>query len=274
MAIVLVRGTGDVGSAVAHRLFSEGHSVLLHDRPRPSHARRGMAFTDSLFIGYSELEGILAKRAHDLDGLRRMLQCRRAIPVSDRRFEALLEEIRPDVLVDARMRKREVPERQRGLAPLVIGLGPNCRPGENVDVAIETAHGASLGAVIRSGATSELAGEPQALDGHGRERFVYAPRAGTMHTSLGCGDRVSKGMVVGDVDGEVLLSPLDGWLRGLASDGAEVELGAKIVEVQTGRPNDTRGLAARPSRIAQGVADVVSCSRAVLEKSPQRDQDA
>jgi hypothetical protein len=38
-------------------------------------------------------------------------------------------------VIDARMRKRAVPEGQRGLAPLTIGLGPNFIAGENVDVA-------------------------------------------------------------------------------------------------------------------------------------------
>lgn len=43
MALVLVRGSGDVGSAVALRLREAGHRVVVHDDPRPAHARRGMA---------------------------------------------------------------------------------------------------------------------------------------------------------------------------------------------------------------------------------------
>lgn len=49
MARFLVRGSGDVGSAIALRLRSLGHAVVLHDIPRPAHARRGMAFTDAFF---------------------------------------------------------------------------------------------------------------------------------------------------------------------------------------------------------------------------------
>ena len=41
---VVVRGTGDVGSAVAHALFGAGLAVALHDDPRPAATRRGMAF--------------------------------------------------------------------------------------------------------------------------------------------------------------------------------------------------------------------------------------
>ncbi len=49
-ATVLVRGCGDVGSAVAHGLFGAGYRVLIHDDPGPAHTRRGMAFTDALAV--------------------------------------------------------------------------------------------------------------------------------------------------------------------------------------------------------------------------------
>ena len=45
MATILVRGSGDIGSAIAYALFNTGYRVLLHDDPRPAHARRAMAFT-------------------------------------------------------------------------------------------------------------------------------------------------------------------------------------------------------------------------------------
>ena len=34
MTVVIVRGLGDIGSAVAHLLFREGYGVVLHDDPR------------------------------------------------------------------------------------------------------------------------------------------------------------------------------------------------------------------------------------------------
>jgi xanthine dehydrogenase accessory factor len=69
----LVRGVGDIGSAVAHRLFREGYAVVLHDEPHPSTTRRGMAFADAVFDGHAILEGVRAVRATDLDGAKAML---------------------------------------------------------------------------------------------------------------------------------------------------------------------------------------------------------
>src|SRR5690349_9785898 len=99
MAVVLIRGTGDVGSAVAAVLCRAGHRVVLHDGSAPSHTRRGMAFVDALYKGTAELEGLLAKRVNRLRDLLPMLKCRRAVPVSDAPLKEVIAKLRPEVLV-------------------------------------------------------------------------------------------------------------------------------------------------------------------------------
>jgi xanthine dehydrogenase accessory factor len=83
MPSALVRGAGDVGSAVAHALHVADFAVLLHDDPRPSHARRGMSFTDALYDGVSMLAGVIGKRARDASDLSPMMRCHRAIALTD-----------------------------------------------------------------------------------------------------------------------------------------------------------------------------------------------
>jgi len=259
MSTVLVRGTGDVGSAVATLLFRDGHTVVLHDAASPPHARRGMAFVDALYEGTAELDGLLAKRAPGIDALPWMLGCRRALPVTDAPLDAVVAEVRPDVVVDARMQKRRAPDVPPGLAPYTIGVGPNFRAGVDVDVAIETQWGDDLGAIVRRGPTRALAGDPQPIDGHARDRFVYAPADGTFRTTLLIGDAVAAGTEVGRLDDVPVFAPLSGCLRGLAHDGADVRTGAKIVEVDPrGDPGAVRGLGERPRRIAQGVLRAVN----------------
>lgn len=259
MAIVLVRGTGDVGSAVAAVLARAGHQVVLHDGASPSHTRRGMSFVDALYDGTAELEGMLAKRVRSLGDLAYMLKCRRAMPVVDAPLEGVMASVRPDVLVDARMRKHQRPESQRGLAPLTIGLGPNFEAGKNVDLAIETKWGDDLGRVIRKGAALELEGEPQPIDGHGRERYVYAPVAGVFTTRLNVGDVVTQGQEIARIDEAAILAPLTGCLRGLTHNGATVAVRTKIVEIDPrGDPKLVYGFGGRPKRIAEGVLEAVS----------------
>lgn len=268
MALILVRGTGDVGSAVAHALFRAGHRVVLHDVPMPAHLRRGMSFTDVLFNGDAELDGVRAKHSQGLDALRHMVKCGRAIPVVDIGLRAVVQAIKPDVVVDARMQKRQTAEKQRGLAPLTIGLGPQFVAGKDADVAVETAWGEHLGAVIKSGPTLALAGEPADLGGHRRDRFVYAPVAGRFHTNLNIGDHVAAGEEVARVGARRLTAPLSGCLRGLTREGAWAEVGAKVIEVDPrGDSALVRGLGERPSRIAAGVLQAVSDAPAKLGDS-------
>ena len=105
-------------------------------------------------------------------------------------FAEVIEATAWAAVIDARMRKRAVPERQRGIAPLTIGLGPNFIAGDTVDLAIETMWGERLGAIIETGATLPLGGEPRPIGGIGRARFVYAPVAGRFKTRAHIGGLV------------------------------------------------------------------------------------
>ena len=69
MTRALVRGIGDVGSATADALYRAGMAVVIHDLPEPAWTRRKMAFTDAVFDGSVEWEGVRAVRADDLASL-------------------------------------------------------------------------------------------------------------------------------------------------------------------------------------------------------------
>jgi xanthine dehydrogenase accessory factor len=255
---ILVRGSGDVASAAAHLLFRSGFAVVMHESPQPTATRRKMAFTDAVFDGSAWLEGLEGRRIDDLSVLLAALEARQFIPLSVADFALVLREAAPAVLVDARMRKHSQPETQRGLAPLTLGLGPGFEAGQTVDVAIETGRGPDLGRVIRSGAAAPLWGEPVALAGHARDRYVYAPLEGIFRTGMQVGDQVRRGQVVAEINGQPLTAPLDGVLRGLTRDGVPVAFKTKVIEVDPrGQDAQVSGIAERPAKIAQGVLQAV-----------------
>jgi len=255
--IVLVRGVGDVGSAVAHRLFREGYAVVVHDDPQPTTSRRGMAFTDAVFDGHADLEGLRALLADDLEGTQRLLMEREAIPVYVQPIGPLLAAMTPAVLVDARLRKHSAPEGQHGLAPLTVVLGPGFVAGRHADVVIETSWD-DLGRVITEGGSLPLSGEPRDIDGHARDRYVYAPIEGLFRTRSRIGDRVRQGQEVARIDSMPLTAPLDGVLRGLTRDAVPVTVRTKVVEVDPrGRVGEVRGIVERPRRIADGVLSAI-----------------
>lgn len=255
---VLIRGSGDIGSAVACKLFRAGYAVVVHDAPQPTTTRRRMAFTDAIFEGCAHLEGVEARRVDDLERLLPLLAAHQIIPVLVIELAILLEALWPDVLVDARMRKHHQPEVQRGLAQLTIGLGPNFVAGVTTDLVVETSWGESLGQVLERGATQPLQGEPRPLGGHSRDRYVYAPVAGIFRTAYEVGDLVEQGQEVACLGSTLLSAPLTGILRGLTKNGVPVSVGTKVIEVDPrGDAAMITGIGERPGQIAAGVLQAV-----------------
>jgi xanthine dehydrogenase accessory factor len=154
---------------------------------------------------------------------------------------------------------------------MTIGLGPGFVAGVHADIAIETAWGDSLGAVIESGPTRPFEGEPRPIGGAGRERYVYASKAGRFQTDRRIGDCVAAGEEVATLDGDLVVAPLAGVLRGLSARGARIGNGQKIVEVD---PRGDRslcfGLGERPHRVAMGVVGAL-LRRGILARVPARE---
>jgi len=254
---VLIRGSNDVASAVAHRLFEAGYAVVVHDDPKPTVTRRRMAFTDAIFDGETTLEGVTAKRVESIT-LRARLLAPTYIPIVVSDFYRLIEKLRPQVLVDARMRKHKKPPRQFHFAPLVIGLGPNFVVGTNVHIAIETARGEELGRVITKGKTRDLEGEPISFEGHARDRYVYAPLTGKFSTRFQVGDIITAGQVIAAINETQLTAPISGVLRGITHDNVPVEQHTKVIEIDPrGEQAQISGIGERPARIAEGVLTAI-----------------
>lgn len=255
--VAIVLGSGDVGSAVALLLRRAGFAVVLCDAADPGWSRRGMAFTDAWYVGNAELDGDASVFCASVKSIPAVLGRHRLIAATTWSWRGVAQAFSATAVVDARMRKRGEGDDLRAGAPpglLTVGLGPGFAAGRNADVAIETTWGARLGAVVTAGATEPFAGEPRAVGGAGRERFVYAPLAGRFATGYRIAARVSKGEVVGAVGGRTIVAPLDGVLRGLAAHGARIGEGAKVVEVDPrGDPALCYGPGERPVAIARGV---------------------
>jgi len=182
----------------------------------------------------------------------------------------LLAELRPDVLVDARMRKHGEPEVQCGLAPFTVGLGPALVVGRHADVVVETSW-QRLGEVLTDGTSLPLVGEPRALGGHGRDRYVYAPVDGIFRTKARIGDAVRRGQEIAEIDLMTLAAPLDGVLRGLTHDGVPVTVRTKVIEVDPRGPAaEVRGIGERPRQIAAGVLKAIRVRAAAPDLRARR----
>jgi xanthine dehydrogenase accessory factor len=255
--VAIVIGSGDVGSAVAVVLRRAGFAVVVCDSADAPWSRRGMAFTDAWYVGTAELDGEAAVFCSSVKSIPTVLARKELIAATTWSWQGAAAALQPVAVIDARMRKRADGDALRAHAPdgaLTIGIGPGFVAGGNVDTAIESSWGEQMGAIVTSGATLLLAGEPHLIGDAGRERFVYAPKADRFATGRRIADRVAAGEVVGALGDTVVLAPLTGVLRGLAANGARVPERIKIVEVDPrGDPALCFGLGERPLAVAHGV---------------------
>jgi xanthine dehydrogenase accessory factor len=155
------------------------------------------------------------------------------------------------------MRKHSQPEVQRDYADLVIGLGPDLVAGHHAHIVIETSW-EGLGTVITAGVSLPLAGEPREIEGHARDRYIYAPFDGVFRTKASIGDQVHQGQAIAEIGSTVLYAPLDGVLRGLTRDGVPVTERTKVIEVDPrGAGAEVRGIGERPRRIAEAALTAI-----------------
>lgn len=255
---IIVRGSNDVASAVAHRLFSAGYSVVIHEVSKPTDTRRKMSFTDAIFEGETSLEGVSARKIVGVPAVQTALVNHIFIPIHVGTFHRLVKKLSPQVIVDARMRKHKKPMSQIHLAPLTLGLGPNFIAGVNVRIAIETARGEDLGRVITTGRTTPLKGEPISIEGHARDRYLYAPYAGDFKTTFQIGEMVTEDQVIASINDMPLTAPISGVIRGLTHDSVPVELRTKVIEIDPRcKKAQIDGIGERPMRIANGVLTAI-----------------
>jgi xanthine dehydrogenase accessory factor len=260
--VAIVLGCGDVGSAVAHALHRADCAVVLIDAADPAWPRRGMAYVDTWYHGTAELAGVAACFCASVRSIPFVLDRRDMIAATTWSWRGVAMALQPFALVDARVAKRALPPSLKGESPaplVTIGLGPGFCAGVHVDVAVETAWGDALGAVIEAGATRPFEGEPRPIGGAGRERYVYASQPGRFQTLRRIGERAEAGEAIAMLEGETIVAPLSGVLRGLSARGARIASGQKIVEIDPrGDPALCFGLGERPRRIAEGVIEALA----------------
>ncbi len=252
--LILIKGGGDIATAVAVRLHQAGRRVVVVEAPAAPILRRAMSFGAAIDQGEVVIEGIQSRPAWTAPETATLL-AQQVVPVWTAGWEGALDALQPEVLVDARMMKRERnSETRRDHAPLVIGLGPGFVAGKDVHLVIETNHGANLGRIIRDGEAEPHTGVARLVEGYGNERYTYAPADGMFLTSKGIGAKVEADELLGRVGAAELRSRFAGIVRGILRSGTEVRKGQRLVDVYP-RSDETvtRTFTDRARKIADAV---------------------
>jgi len=226
---VLIKGAGDLATGVGARLWRCGFPVVMTELAQPLTIRRTVAFAEAVYEGQVTVEEITARRVTDLAEIESAWRAN-TLPILTGCDDACVGVIKPDVLVDATLAKRNVGTRITD-APFVIGLGPGFVAGQDVHAIVETNRGHYLGRVLWSGSAQPDTGVPGDIAGFGRERVIYAPADDVFEHRVEIGDEVRAGDVVGLAGQTPVLAPITGVLRGLIHDGVSVKAGLKIGDV-------------------------------------------
>lgn len=231
--LIIVRGGGDIATGTIHRLHRCGYPVLVLETGSPSAIRRQVAFSEAIYDGQSEIEGVTCLKVSDFAEAKAVLEAG-AIPMMMDEMCEILKEVRPWALVDAILAKKNLGT-NRNMADKTIGLGPGFAAGEDVDLVIETMRGHNLGRIISRGTALPNTGTPGLIGGAGKERVIHSPAMGILFGKVRIGDRVEKGQPVAVIvtgQGEVVVeASLTGLVRGLIRDGYPVAKGFKIADI-------------------------------------------
>jgi len=174
--IVLIKGGGEVASGVAHRLFRAHFKVCLTEIHHPKAVSRGVAFSEAIYDGKKEVEGVVAKLVKSASDILRVWK-ESKLPIIVDPKATIRDTLHPDILIDAIMAKRNLETRLTD-APLVIGLGPGFQAGKDVHLVVETNNSESLGKVIFDGESEKNTGAPIPIGGLTFERVLHSPENG------------------------------------------------------------------------------------------------
>jgi len=226
---ILIRGGGELASAVACRLAECRMRIVMTEVPQPQAVRRNVSFCEAVYDGVKAVEG---KTARLVRTPAEVFDCwgkgELALLVDP---EAVIKDtLKPDVVIDAIIAKKNLGTSMAD-APLTIGLGIGFEAGRDVHAVIETNRGHNLGRVIRQGIAEADTGHPGVIAGYGKERVFRAPQAGVFRTAKNIGDLVQAGDIVAYVDSEPVRVAIPGIIRGLLRDGTPVERGMKSGDV-------------------------------------------
>ena len=226
--LIIIRGAGDLATAVAIRLHNSGFRVVCLEVAKPTVIRRTVSFAQAVFEGQACVENVRA-RLVSIDDIDKTFS-EDVVPVLIDPAGDAIRILHPAVLIDAIIAKRNLGT-TRNMAPFTVALGPGFVAGVDVDCVVETARGHNLARLIYSGSAAPNTGIPGNIEGFTSERVIHSPCSGTFRSVKNIGDIVAKGDVIAEVNGMPVYATIDGMIRGLLHDGLDVPEHFKIADI-------------------------------------------
>lgn len=271
--LVVIRGAGDIASGIALRLFRAGMQVVMCDLAVPTSIRRTVCFSEAIRLGEVCVEDVRGVLCESAASAREEAAAGNVAVLVDPAARCV-EELRPGVLVDAILAKRNLGT-ARDMAPVVVGVGPGFTAQVDCDAAVETMRGHYLGRVYYDGSPIPNTAVPGLIGGYAGERVMRAPADGVFEPCVEIGAQVKAGDVCATVNGEPMRATIDGVVRGLLQAGVPVREGMKSGDVDPRcHPEYIRSSSDKALAVGGGVLEaILSLSGALRGSEGVREND-
>lgn len=226
---ILIKGAGDIATGIASRLYHCGHQIIMTEIEQPLTVRRLAALSRAVYEKEARVEDLCAVRAGSYAEARELIESGCIAVMVDAQAE-VRQTFRPEVIVDAILAKRNLGTKITD-APLVVGVGPGFRAGEDCHCVVETKRGHTLGSLIYEGSALPNTGVPGNVGGYTLERLLRATEDGVIEPCASIGDFVEKGQIVAHTGGCPVFAEMSGILRGMLQEGVRVKKGLKIGDI-------------------------------------------
>jgi len=252
---IVIRGAGELASAAALILHNIGFRVILTELPTPLAIRRTVTFSDAIITSETTVEGVTA-RFYKLAEIEAGLP-HNILPIVYDNMK-VIKTLKPQIVVDARMLKRDQPEMNYGKA-FVVGLGPGFTIGKNCHVIVETKRGHELGRLIWQGSAIPNTGIPGVLGGESCQRIITAPAEGQVIWRVDFGNLVKKSEILGTVDQvHQIIAPIAGIVRGLISPQVMASPRMKIGDIDPrGKEINVHLISDKARSVGRGIMEAV-----------------
>ncbi|WP_297712025.1 selenium-dependent molybdenum cofactor biosynthesis protein YqeB [Clostridium sp.] len=227
--MVLIKGAGDLATGIAYRLKKSGFDIVMTEIHKPTTVRRTVAFSQAVFDNEIVIEGIKGVKVNNINEIYEEIR-EGNIPIIIDENAEIIKELRPDVVVDAIIAKKNLCTSIED-APIVIGVGPGFEAKVDCHLVVETKRGHYLGKVIEEGSAIPNTGVPGNIGGYTKERIIRASSNGKIKPVVAIGDFVKKRDIVAYIDGIEVLAEMDGIVRGMLQEGIEVFKGMKSGDI-------------------------------------------
>ena len=228
--IIGIKGAGEMATAIAWRLYmANSRQIFMMEKAQPMAVRRMVSFCEAIYGEPQTVENVTAVRRDDPSTIPSAWKSGYIAVGVDPEW-SLVESMRPDVLIDAIVAKKNLGTLLKE-ASLVMALGPGFRANHDAHLVVETRRGHNLGRIIDSGAAEKNTGIPGDIAGFSHERVLWAPADGLFNSSFAITDRVRSNEVIGEVGGKEVFAAINGVIRGLIRTGIKVEKGTKLGDI-------------------------------------------